>query len=171
MQILNRKELGQLYQEFNQTGVGAEIGVEYGINAKNIIESGWKGKVILVDMWEDESIYKFAMNLLPNPNYIFKRGLSHSIAKEIEDESLDWVYIDSDHTYEGTKEALEDWSKKVRKGGIIAGHDYVETPLHPSFGVIKAVNEFCANGGYKLEIIEGIDPTDKCNYASFYFVK
>lgn len=59
-------------------------------------------------------------------------------AKEIEDGSLDIVFIDGDHTYEGCKADIEAWFPKIRDGGWIAGHDYA----HPVFpGVTQAVNE------------------------------
>lgn len=64
-------------------------------------------------------------------------------AKLIEDESLDFIFIDADHSYEGALADIQAWSPKVKFGGLIAGHDYSET--WP--GVIRAVNE---TGGAKL---------------------
>jgi predicted O-methyltransferase YrrM len=58
-------------------------------------------------------------------------------ASLFQDGSLDGVFIDADHTYEAVKMDIQNWMPKVRKGGILAGHDYVET--WP--GVIEAVNE------------------------------
>lgn len=51
---------------------------------------------------------------------------------------LDMVYIDGNHTYESVKEDLELWYPHVRKGGIIAGHDFQTRFM----GTIKAVTEF-----------------------------
>ncbi len=45
--------------------------------------------------------------------------------KMFEDNYFDLVYIDADHTYEGVFEDLEAWYSKVREGGAIAGHDYI----------------------------------------------
>lgn len=39
-------------------------------------------------------------------------------------ESLDFVFIDGLHTYEGVKRDIEIWWPKVREGGILCGHDY-----------------------------------------------
>jgi hypothetical protein len=39
-------------------------------------------------------------------------------------EPLDFVYIDGDHSYEGVLRDIHAWTPHVRKGGIIAGHDY-----------------------------------------------
>ena len=54
-----------------------------------------------------------------------------------QDESLDLVFIDADHTYEGCKKDIDLWWPKLKKGGVMLGHDY-----GPHFeGVVKAVNE------------------------------
>ena len=51
--------------------------------------------------------------------------------------SLDLVFLDGDHTYDAVKEDIAAWLPKVRRGGVLAGHDY---SLH-CFGVIQAVHE------------------------------
>lgn len=70
--------------------------------------------------------------------------MNHSTeaSKQFEDNSLDFVFIDASHQYQDVKNDLKHWLPKVKKGGIIAGHDYV--PGHPesNIGVVKAVNEF-----------------------------
>lgn len=69
------------------------------------------------------------------------RMTSKTAAKRFNDNSLDFVYIDADHSYEAVKNDIKLWYPKVKKGGILAGHDYISaTP-----GVIKAVDE-CING-------------------------
>ncbi len=52
--------------------------------------------------------------------------------------TLDFVFIDADHAYEAVKEDIQAWFPKMKKGGIMAGHDlnHVEFP-----GVRKAVRE------------------------------
>lgn len=46
------------------------------------------------------------------------------IIDSFEDKSLDLVYIDGDHTYEGVKKDIVNWLPKVKIGGYISGHDY-----------------------------------------------
>jgi predicted O-methyltransferase YrrM len=53
------------------------------------------------------------------------------------DRSLDFVFIDGSHEYEDVKEDIYHWYPKVKKGGIIAGHDYTTYA-----GVKEAVDEF-----------------------------
>jgi predicted O-methyltransferase YrrM len=43
---------------------------------------------------------------------------------------IDFLMIDGDHTYAGVKADFELYHKLVRKGGIIAFHDILDTPLH-----------------------------------------
>ena len=44
--------------------------------------------------------------------------------KDFPDRSLDFVYIDANHDVRHVIEDIEEWSKKIKKGGIISGHDY-----------------------------------------------
>lgn len=72
-----------------------------------------------------EEIYRKAVDKLkPYPNAHLIRKTSMEALEDFEDESLDFVYIDGHH---GLKYVIEDiygWSFKVRKGGVISGHDY-----------------------------------------------
>lgn len=49
-------------------------------------------------------------------------------------ELFDFLFIDGDHTYEGVKRDFEMYSPLVRKGGIIAFHDILDTPVHRAAG-------------------------------------
>lgn len=68
---------------------------------------------------------------------ILLRETSQDAVKRFDDNSLDFVYIDANHTYEYVRDDLNRWSCKVRPGGLIAGDDYINWP-----GVSKAVREF-----------------------------
>jgi predicted O-methyltransferase YrrM len=46
-----------------------------------------------------------------------------------EDSSLDWVFIDGDHTFERVHEDITGWLPKVKPGGLISGHDYPYGPV------------------------------------------
>ena len=66
---------------------------------------------------------------------------------------LDFVYIDAQHHYEAARDDIETWYPKVRKGGILAGHDYLEGEREAGyFGVKRAVDEFVARRGLRLVI-------------------
>lgn len=61
-------------------------------------------------------------------------------AQEVPDGSLDFVFIDANHTYEACKADVQAWLPKVKPTGFIAGHDY-ENPGYPTWGVKRAVEE------------------------------
>jgi len=56
---------------------------------------------------------------------------------QFENESIDFLFLDGDHTYEVVKKELELWYPKVKIGGTIGGHDYSQP-----CGVKQAVDEF-----------------------------
>ncbi len=60
-----------------------------------------------------------------------------SVAKEIFDnESVDFIFIDTYLSLEQAENDLADWYPKLKVGGIFAGHDWNSTVIQ------KAVNEF-----------------------------
>jgi len=52
------------------------------------------------------------------------RMTSLSAAERFPNESLDWVYIDGDHSHDAVKADLIAWFPKIRIGGALAGDDY-----------------------------------------------
>ena len=59
---------------------------------------------------------------------------------DFEDNSIDAIYIDGNHSYEAVIEDIKNWSPKVKQGGLIIGDDYLTFE-----GVKKAVNDFYSN--------------------------
>lgn len=49
---------------------------------------------------------------------------SVSAADHFDDGSVDWVFIDADHSYRAVVADIAAWSPKVKRGGLISGHDY-----------------------------------------------
>lgn len=74
--------------------------------------------------------------------------------------TLDFVYIDGDHTYEGVLSDLKSYYPKVVKGGLVSGHDYA------SPGVSKAVGEFME--GFQVKLHTGNYPKEA---ADWWFIK
>jgi predicted O-methyltransferase YrrM len=77
------------------------------------------------------------------------KGYSQDFVNSFEDKSLDYIFIDGDHSYEGALRDCELFFSKIKSGGIFAGHDW-------SFaGVNKAVNEFKdRNGSPNIKLIK-----------------
>lgn len=89
------------------------------------------------------------------------REKSWDAADQFENQSLDLVYIDGDHTYEGVVKDLATWFPKVKRGGMICGDD-IGWP-----GVKKAVDEFFIRLGKEYQIISknGFE-----NMPAFYYI-
>lgn len=66
---------------------------------------------------------------------------SVSATLAVDDGSLDMVFLDADHSYEGVKADLAAWLPKVKPGGWIGGHDFANTDRRFKFGVDAAVRE------------------------------
>lgn len=66
-----------------------------------------------------------------------------------DDDILDWIYVDGDHSYEGCLKDLNNALSKVKKGGMILGDDYGHAGARwQKPGVTKAVNEFCLENDF-----------------------
>ena len=73
-----------------------------------------------VDKLYDLAIKKLSLYL----NCTLIKKMSMDALADIPDHGLDFVYIDGNHAFGYVAMDLMKWSQKVRKGGIIAGHDY-----------------------------------------------
>jgi len=87
--------------------------------------------------------------------YKIHRGYSVNVSKSFDDYSLDFVYIDARHDYDGVLEDCEAWFPKLRVGGLLAGHDFVTDGRYPMgvFGVQRAVKEFSDRVGVEIQTI------------------
>jgi predicted O-methyltransferase YrrM len=54
----------------------------------------------------------------------FEVGCSDGTARLFEDEYFELVFIDADHSEESVSRDIVVWLPKVKRGGVIAGHDY-----------------------------------------------
>ena len=108
-----------LLNRLGLTDCGVEVGVERGLNARMILDS-WFGEMLyLVDMWHtyEQSAWTVAdveSNLHGHTGrYKTMVNTSVNAAKLFEDGSLDFVYIDADHSYQSMWDDLEAWGPKV----------------------------------------------------------
>lgn len=145
----NRNDLPGFFREMGFK-VGVEIGVDKGSFSRVICT---KKELTLygVDPWLDydgyidtinkdraEYNYKTAQRrLAPYKNFIIVRKTSMEAVNDFVNESLDFVYIDGNHGFKFVTEDIYEWSKKVKKGGVISGHDFGFTSAGPhSIGAI-----------------------------------
>jgi hypothetical protein len=141
-------------------GVVAELGVDTGDFTEKILNINNPKKLELVDIWGsaryneakfDSVCEKFSQYIKDNKVSI-TRKLSTEAAESFDDNYFDWIYIDTNHSYQTTKEELHAYKHKVKDTGFIAGHDYVmgnwNKPL--KYGVMEAVAEFCVQENWKI---------------------
>jgi hypothetical protein len=131
-----------------------EIGSWKGRSTKELLDSG--SKVYAVDHFQgsndcndetfklakEQDIYaEFMKNVGHYPNLEVVRMDSKEAAKQVEDKSVDMVFIDSEHTYDGVKADILRWYPKATK--IISGHDFedgwpgVKRAVTEIFGQVK----------------------------------
>ena len=87
------------------------------------------------------------------PRATIHRMTSVQAAPLVPDGSLDLVFIDGDHSYDGVRKDIAAWKSKVRPGGFLSGHDYKPSGVgHYGQNVGRAVDEFRDATGWKLEV-------------------
>jgi len=95
-----------------------------------------------------EKTFRHAMNqtAFAVDRRIVMRGRSVDMAKDVENGTLDFVYIDANHSYEGCRSDIDAWLPKIKPGGFISGHDYNHDKEinKKKWGVMRAVNETAA---------------------------
>lgn len=176
--IKYRNELWKLLPE-NSTIV--ELGCAEGLFSSDILKWPNCGLLYMVDLWgripnqsgdgaspqewHDKNFNGAMTNVeFAKDRIKVLRGLTWDMAANVPDESLDLLYLDACHTYECVMEDLTKWFPKVKKGGIIAGHDY----KNRAYGVYPAVWNFTM-GGRLYEVFEISE--NKEEDAGFLFYK
>jgi hypothetical protein len=143
----------------------AEIGVFKGEFSKYIIDQLEPKELHLIDIFEGmmcsgdkdgnniiwidigNEFIKLSETYSYRSNIHIHKGRSSDILSQFPDSYFDMIYIDADHSYNGTMSDLMLAKNKVKKDGIISGHDYTRV-MFP--GVVDAVDNFCKM--YDLEI-------------------
>ncbi len=169
--LSNRFELLKLLPK---NGVGAELGVNRGEFSQEILNLNNPKKLHLVDVWGSKrynqeirkevetKFYKQIEDGLVEVNL----GFSTIVVDQFDEEYFDWIYIDTDHSYKTTKRELELYHSKMKRGGIIAGHDYTICNWDGvvRYGVIEAVHEFCLKNDWEILYIT-MEMTVKPSFA------
>ncbi len=161
---VGRKDLAGWCAELGFRAI-VEIGVKIGDYTEVLAKANPQAKVYGVDPWAIypgyrdgaarnnpeimEEHYQYAQEKLsPYPNCRLIRKFSMDAVKDFEFGSIDMVYIDANHDKAHCTEDLDEWSRKVRVGGIISGHDYKQYPtIHEKLEVVEAVNEYTQSHG------------------------
>ena len=170
--IPTRLELPHILNARKLFGEGAEIGVQKGEFSQAILQT-WRGKRLYsIDPWRrwNEDVYDDVSNvsqaeqdsrcqetierLSPfGERSNVMRMTSQEAAASFADGQLDFVYIDAQHHYEAVRDDLKRWYPKVKAGGFLAGHDYLDgQDPAGAFGVRSAVDEFASAEGLRCAV-------------------
>jgi predicted O-methyltransferase YrrM len=137
----DRNTLAQIFYALGYS-IGAEIGVESGKYSEVLLSTNPRLQLYCIDSWEVYAGYREHMDnsemedlleetkerlkgYIEQQRCIVLKGFSTQMAKEFRDESLDFVYLDANHEFPYVVEDIAAWEKKVKVGGIVAGHDYI----------------------------------------------
>lgn len=183
-----RQNMYQLFAElgFNQ---GAEIGVFRGRNAREMFRQIPNLKLYGIEAFADQptstrhkTIPRYERNRgamegrMKGRNFILIEKFSEEAVQDIPYGSLDFVYIDGDHSYDYAMTDIILWARRVRPGGIVSGHDYIYPgDYHHKYdiNVKEAVDDYIRvhkiDNWYITDKTAGINKSDKC--ASWFFVK
>jgi hypothetical protein len=169
--LLNRDEL---LERLPKSDVVAELGVDTADFSRRILEINKPEVLHLVDKWvgvryHEGKYHRVCWRFekeIESGQIVMHRKLSIEAADDFADGSLGWVYIDTSHSYKVTRDELLAYSKKVKPGGIIAGHDYSPGNWIETFryGVIESVHEFCVKYDWEL-IYLTVDPLEMQSFA------
>lgn len=161
----------ELIQHFAKMGYtrGAEIGVAEGHLSEYMLRNIPDLTLYCVDSWEpykgnpwggsvdrNEHHFKKTVDRLKPFQAHIIRERSMDAVKRFNEGTLDFVYIDSNHSFDYVMQDLIEWTKRVRKGGMVTGDDYFS---FKRAGVIEAVNSYTKAHNIKFNLTDPL--TDK----------
>jgi len=175
---VGRNDLPKWLRELDfKTGV--EVGVATGKYSEIICIENPQMKVYGVDPWEGSVDYKNHIRkedfnklyteakerMAQYPNYEIIRETSEEALKRFDDESLDFVYLDANHEEPYISQDIAGWDRKLKPGGILAGHDYIRPgsarrsseDAKEHWDVIAAVNKYIKKKGINPWFLIGLN--------------
>lgn len=163
----------QAKELLKRLGEGPKVGCEIGIHQGRMSAELLKREnltLLMVDNWRpvkglehlgftDEGQLKNKADALHRTEFASSRRIvlhqdSDKACLMVEDKSLDFVFIDGDHSYQGVKTDIKNWLPKIKSYGILSGHDYGNSGERFGAEVKRAVDEFVEDSGLSLDLGE-----------------
>lgn len=189
-EMIGAVDLAKLFAELKFTR-GVEIGTDQGQYAEVLCKTIPALELFCIDPWKAEAYepgyqpesfekqeyfdkrYEEAKARVKDFSCKLIRKTSMEALDSFPDNSLDFVYIDGNHDFLNVTQDMHFWYKKLRKGGILSGHDYVRYPSRKFNHVQKVVNAYTT--AYHLLPVFLVTPTDKGmkrdRFRSWFLVK
>jgi hypothetical protein len=144
------KKIVEQYNNAHFVEIGCWKGRSASFMCVEIIKNNKNIKFDCIDTWrgseehqnnlevQNDTLYNiFLENMKPVESYYTAiRSKSVDASKLYSPQSLDFIFIDGDHSHDAVIQDILSWLPKVKSGGILAGHDYPTT-----HGVKSAVDE------------------------------
>jgi hypothetical protein len=124
--------LNELNKRFGVDLNGIEIGVLNGETSAHLLKIGHFIRLVGIDPIIPDSMESSLVGseqiINQNTDFAefrwgFIKDFSYNVSDMFENDSLHFIFIDGDHTYEAVKKDYELYSHKVKKGGLIFFHD------------------------------------------------
>jgi len=151
----NRDELTEYCKQFIAPNpVVAEVGVFQGYNSETLIQKLNPSKMFLIDTFFSNDHWtnkfkaadhlKFIKDKFKTNNSVeIMQGLSWDCLEKLEDNSIDYIYLDAGHSYSDVKKDTDVCLRKIKSNGIIQFNDYTNWSIveKADYGVLDVVNE------------------------------
>lgn len=188
---IGRDDMATLFAElkFND---GAEVGVELGLYSEVLLKANPELHLACIDPWEAEAYepgvhavdkeqgvfdarYDECRGRLIHYNVDIIRTRSLDALDLFPDESLDFVYIDANHDFPNFTNDLHQWTKKVKIGGIVSGHDYAIFSYKKHNHVKRALDAYARSYRmipfFVLGSMEYVEGQTRDKYRSWMWVR
>lgn len=164
LQNMDRDDLAELFGKMGYR-TGVELGVETGKYAQVLLEKNKNLHLYCVDAWRaykgyrdhvtqqkvDGLLQMARIRLEPYEDRVtYIREYSLTAVKQFAPNSIDFVYIDANHTLPYVMDDICAWAPIVRPGGMVAGHDYCRR----------------SPGKYQCHVVEAVQA-----YTTAYYIK
>lgn len=188
---IGRVQLAQLFAELGFKK-GAEIGVLEGGYSEVLCQANPKLKLFCIDPWKKAAFEPDQTGIYSQKQFdAFNKAAKKRLAKykcqiikkeslkaasQFKDRSLDFVYIDGNHDFVNVANDLHAWAKKVKVGGIVAGHDYFNFPSYHRNHVKRVLLAYIQSYGIKPLFIVGADAVRqpgviRDHFRSWFWIK
>lgn len=168
--LKTRADFAPLLCWMGLTGWAAEIGVAEGGFSHDLLNR-WPGRCWQIEPWRIftdvegfsghgeatqtgmDMRYRRILDAVPayKGRAIPMRSTSEAAAPLFNDGVFDFVYVDACHDVAHARQDIALWFPKVKRGGILAGHDWLDGFFHGQlYGVRTAVTEFAAAHGLEV---------------------
>ncbi len=176
--LIGRPRRQNILKILPKNSIGAELGVFKGEFTKHILKIAKPATLHLIDVWwtkfgthypdwgestdfgnlRTRDAHGALLQVLDQydrkHSAIIEIGDDVEILEGFENGYFDWVYLDSSHKYEHTLAELEVLDRKVKKDGLIIGHDWVEDETSVHHGAYRAIIEMSTKNHWRAELYD-----------------